>query len=36
MYDVMHDEHGKLLQEREQQKMDAAKQKLMEDKFSRD
>lgn len=32
----MHDEHGKLLEEREQQKADANRQKILDDKNSRD
>jgi hypothetical protein len=36
MYDDMHDEHGKLLEEREKQKANANKQKIMDDKEGRD
>lgn len=32
----MHDEHGKLLEEREKQKADAIRRKILEDKASRD
>ena len=36
LYDQMHDEHGKLLEQREKQKVDIIRQKILEDKVSRD
>lgn len=36
LYDEMHDEHGKLLEQREKQKAEATKMKILEDKNSRD
>lgn len=36
LYDEMHEEHGKLLAQREQEKQNASKQKIMEDKAGRD
>ena len=36
MYDEMHEEHGKLLEQREKEKADAVKEKIMNDKASRD
>lgn len=36
MFDEMHDEHGKLLEQREKQKAENVKRKIQEDKASRD
>jgi len=36
MYDDMHEEHGKLLDQREYEKAHAVKEKIMNDKKSRD
>ena len=36
MYDDMHESHGKLLDQREREKASAVKQKIMNDKNSRD
>lgn len=36
MYDEMHEEHGKLLEQREKEKANAVKEKIMNDKASRD
>jgi len=36
MYDEMHEEHGKLLEQREIEKAQAVKDKIMNDKNSRD
>jgi len=36
LYDQIYDEHGKLLEQREKQKADALKQKVLMDKESRD
>ena len=36
MYDEMHEEHGKLLEQREIEKANAVKEKIMNDKASRD
>lgn len=36
MYDEMHEEHGKLLEQREKEKADAVREKIMNDKASRD
>lgn len=36
LYHEMYDEHGKLLEEREKEKQNMVKQKIMEDKASRD
>jgi hypothetical protein len=36
LYDEMHTEHGKLLAEREQEKIQTTKQKIHEDKLGRD
>jgi hypothetical protein len=36
LYDQIHDEHGKLLDQREKQKADVMREKMLEDKHSRD
>ena len=36
MYDAMHEEHGKLLEQREKEKAQDVKHKIMNDKNSRD
>ena len=36
MYDDMHEEHGKLLEQREREKARAVKEKIMNDKAARD
>ena len=36
MYDAMHEEHGKLLEQREKEKAEAVREKIMNDKASRD
>lgn len=36
MYDAMHEEHGKLLEQREKEKAQAVQDKIMNDKNSRD
>lgn len=36
MYDAMHEEHGKLLEQREREKAQAVQDKIMNDKNARD
>ena len=36
MYDKLQEEHGKLLEQREKEKLDAMRAKIMNDKNSRD